>query len=136
MDYLLDLFSGSDGDASVAIAVMVFVAVTVSAFGIMVFVQSRGAFKRRTAGMASDIVGDGGGSQRSSVVAVHKLIESTTKHYLSLDSDNMKILRKRLVNAAIFDPRAVGAFFLLRTVLALALGFGFAVVLPMVIDAI
>ena len=51
------------------------------------------------------------------VDAVNKLIEQTTKHYLSIDGENMKMLRKRLVHAAIFDPRAVGVFFLLRTAL-------------------
>jgi tight adherence protein C len=136
MNFLLDLFEGKDGDPSFAVAAMVFLAVTLAAFGIMVFLQTRGAFKRRTASMAG-IAGDhSGGIQtptRTGVDAVHKLIESTTKHYLSIDSENMKILRRRLVQAAIFDPRAVGAFFLLRAALAVALGAVAAMTLPMLV---
>jgi tight adherence protein C len=134
MDFLFDLFEGGEDGASLAIAAMVFFAATLAAFGVMVFVQSRGAFKRRTATMAGDVFDRDGGvhvPQRSSAAAVQKLIESTTKHYLSIDSENMKILRKRLVQAAIFDPRAVGAFFLLRTVMAVVLGGLAATVLPM-----
>ena len=34
----------------------------------------------------------------------------------------MKVLRRRLIQAGIYDPRAVGYFFLGRTVLAVVLG--------------
>jgi tight adherence protein C len=131
MDFLLDLFEGSTGDPSLVIAVLVFIAATIAALGIMMFVQSRGAFKKRTASMSSESELGRSGVASSGATAVHRLVESTTKHYLSLDSENMKILRKRLINAAIFDPRAVGAFFLLRAVLAVAGGAAAAFVLPM-----
>ncbi|MGZ3410046.1 MAG: type II secretion system F family protein [Xanthobacteraceae bacterium] len=136
MDFLLDLFLNKNGDPTIAVAVMVFLAVTLAAFGAMVFVQSRGAFKRRTAAMAG-LGGDGSGAHvpsRTGAETVQKLIESTTKHYLSIDSDNMKVLRRRLVHAAIFDPRAVGAFFLLRALLAVVLGAVGAFTLPMFVS--
>ncbi len=134
MDALFDFLEGGDSDPSLLIIVMIFLAVTLATFGIMAFLQTRGAFKRRTAGIALEGAGNTGGMQsasQSGITAVQKLIESTTKHYLSIDSDNMKLLRKRLVNAAIFDPRAVGVFFLLRAVGAVALGAAVALVMPM-----
>jgi tight adherence protein C len=135
MDFVLNLLTNENGDPTLAMAVMVFVAVTLAAFGVMAFVQSRGAFKRRTAAMAG-LGGESGSGQMSSRTgadAVQKLIERTTRHYLSIDSDNLKILRRRLVHAAIFDPRAVGAFFLLRALLAGGLGALAAFSLPMLV---
>src|SRR5262249_5023416 len=52
--------------------------------------------------------------------AAQRLLERTTKHYSSMDDKNMKALRQRLVQAGIFDARAVGFFFLTRVVLAVA----------------
>src|SRR4029079_11113602 len=48
---------------------------------------------------------------------------------------NMKILRKRLIHAAIFDPRAVGVFFLVRAAGAVALGTLAGITLPMVSES-
>jgi tight adherence protein C len=42
----------------------------------------------------------------------------------------MRVLRNRLVQAGIFDPRAVGFFFLLRAALAIGGGFLFALLVP------
>ena len=36
----------------------------------------------------------------------------------------MKVLRRRMMQAGIFDPRAVAMFFVARTVLAVGLAFG------------
>jgi tight adherence protein C len=134
MDMLFDYLesSVSDGRATLVFAAAIFLAATLAAFGMMAFLQTRGAFKRRTAGMATDLTVDGGPRVNASAAGsmVNRLIEQTTKHYLSIDGENMKVLRKRLIHAAIFDPRAVGAFFLLRTVLAVAGGFAAAMLLP------
>ena len=131
MDALLDFLEGGQSDPSLLIIVMVFLAVSLAVFGVMAFLQTRGAFKRRTAGIAFD---DAGGMQTApqpGISAVHKLIESTTRHYLSVDSENMKILRKRLIHAAIFDPRAVGVFFLLKAAGAVGVGALAAIAMPM-----
>jgi tight adherence protein C len=135
MDFLLDLFVNEKGDPTLAMAVMVFAAVALATFGVMAFVQSRGAFKRRTASMAGLGSETSGGptAARTGADAVQKLIERTTKHYLSIDSNNLKVLRRRLVHAAIFDPRAVGVFFLLRALLAAAMGASAAFAFPMLI---
>ena len=50
--------------------------------------------------------------QDSSAKAVSKLIEYTTKHYCESNGENMKVLRRRLVQAGIYDPRAVAFFFI------------------------
>jgi tight adherence protein C len=102
------------------------VPVAVVAVMVMAAVRLRGAVKRRAAGIGS-VSFDQGGPGRNSLAnsgmkAAQHLIDRTTKHYQSLDDKNMKLLRHRLVQAGIFDPRAVGFFFLLRTILAVALG--------------
>ena len=133
MDFLLDIFMNEDGDVSIFLAVLVFLAMTSLAFVVMVVVRTRGAVKRRAAGMAVSSGtdrGSPGSLANSSMKAVHKLIENTTKHYSSLDGKNMKMLRRRLVQAGIFDPRAVGFFFLLRAVLAVGIGLAISVLMP------
>jgi tight adherence protein C len=65
--------------------------------------------------------------RHSGIKAAQRLIERTTRHYSSMDEKTMKQLRQRLVQAGIFDARAVGFFFLLRLVLAVGMGgLGFA----------
>jgi tight adherence protein C len=96
----------------------------------------RGTVKRRAAGITSDELTPGGGSaslRNSGMKAAQRLIERTTKHYSSMDNKSMKLLRQRLVQAGIFDGRAVGFFFLTRGVMAVGLGavaFALAPLLP------
>jgi tight adherence protein C len=86
--------------------------------------------KRRAAGISSEELMSAGGShslRHSGIKAAQRLIERTTRHYSSMDEKTMKQLRQRLVQAGIFDARAVGFFFLLRLVLAVGMGgLGFA----------
>ena len=134
MDLLFDFLEGSadDSRAGLFFAGGIFLAATLAAFGLMAFLQTRGAFKRRTAGMATDLTVQGGSKVTGAAGSmVNRLIDQTNRHYRSIDGENMKILRKRLIHAAIFDPRAVGAFFLLRAVLAVGVGFASAMLLPM-----
>lgn len=122
-------------DPDVLITVLVFVAATSAAFGVMAVMQVRGAVKRRAAG----IVGGGAlerGGRRSlrqqSSEAVQRLIEYTTKHYASVDDANMKMLRHRLVQAGVFDPRGVGIFFVIRFGLAIGLALVAFLILPLI----
>jgi tight adherence protein C len=135
MDDIFDFIEShmADGQATLIFAGAIFLAATLAAFGFMAFLQTRGAFKRRAAGMSADMSDDAGPrvSARSAGSMVNRLVEQTTKHYLSIDGENMKILRKRLIHAAIFDPRAVGVFFLLRAALAVGVGFTAAMFLPL-----
>jgi tight adherence protein C len=113
-------------DPDLGVTVLVFMAAAGLAFGAMVMARTRGAVRRRTAGLVGDITDADGQGRRSlrqsSINAAQRLIEYTTRHYSTLDDDNMKLLRRRLVQAGIFDPRAVGFFFLTRAVLAVGLG--------------
>lgn len=129
MDFFTD-------NADLLITALVFVAATAAAFGMMAVVRVRGAVKRRAAGIVGggSLVESGGGRRsfrQTSIDAVQKLIDHTTKHYAALDDGNMKLLRHRLVQAGIVDPRAVGFFFLVRGVLAIGLAATAFMIMPM-----
>ena len=110
--------------ASLMMAVLVFLAAGTLAFAAMAFVRVRGAVKRRTARVMDET--ERAGSARrslrySSRQAAARLIEYTTKHYSDGNAENMKVLRQRLIQAGIFDQRAVAFFFIGRAVLAVTL---------------
>jgi tight adherence protein C len=132
MDALLDLV---DDNTGLVLAAVVFIASAALAFGAMAALRLRGAVRKRTAGIgreAFDVGDQSRGSLRDSgMKAVQRLIDYTTKHYSSLDESNMKVLRGRLVQAGLFDPRGVGFFFLARAVLAIGLAFAFVLAAPL-----
>jgi tight adherence protein C len=138
MDNIGDILSGvfSDG-ASLMLAVMVFLAAAVLTYGTMAAVRVRGAVKRRAAGINDLAEGESSRDPRSlrhsSMKAVQRLLDYTTRHYGSTDQDNMKVLRQRLIRAGIFDPRAVGFFFVARAALSIALAILAFIVVPMVV---
>ncbi|MFL6797288.1 MAG: type II secretion system F family protein [Xanthobacteraceae bacterium] len=119
------------------LTILVFLATAVLTFGIMAAARARGAVKRRAAGIAeySDEMADGRDLRSSSRRAVQRLIDYTTRHYLVSDKDKgeMKVLRRRMIQAGIFDPRAVGFFFVARTILAVALGLAVFFLVPLVV---
>jgi tight adherence protein C len=117
---LLDIFG--DGD-SLMLAVLVFLAAATLAFCFMAGVRIRGSVKRRAAGLAPlDDNGSGPHSLRqSSFKVAHRLIEYATQHYSTTSQGDTKVLRSKLIKAGIFDPRAVGYFFVGRTILAVSL---------------
>jgi tight adherence protein C len=118
---------------SLLTALMIFLAAGTLAFTVMAFVRVRGAVKKRT----ERVMDEGGRAnpKRSlrykSLTAVAQLIEYTSKHYASTNSDTMKVLRKRMIQAGIFDPRAVAVFFIGRTVLAVGIAIALFAALPM-----
>ena len=123
-------------NGTMLMALLVFLAAGTLAFTAMAFVRVRGAVKRRTA----RVMDEGGRAnpkrslRYSSLKAVGQLIEYTTKHYASTNSDTMKVLRQRLIQAGIYDPRAVAFFFLARSVLAVALAAALFLILPMFVS--
>jgi tight adherence protein C len=125
MNMLTSAFGGILADnANLLLAVLVFLAAGTLAFSVMAFARVRRSVKQR----AAHIADEGGGvrnSRRSlrysSLKAVTRLIEYTTKHYSGTDDENMRVLRQRLVQAGIFDPRGVAYFFMARTALAIGL---------------
>jgi len=111
-------------NAGYLVGLLVFVASTSIAFLVMSTARSRSSVRRRAAGISADPF-DLDGSHTlagSGKKMAQRLIERTTKHYASIDGKNLKLLRQRLVQAGIFDPKAVGFFFLARAGLAIVLG--------------
>src|SRR5665647_1835034 len=120
--------------SSVIMALLVFLATGTTAFAAMAFIRVRGAVKRRTSRMVSPgerAVRPSRSLRYSSLKAASQLIEYTTKHYSGTDDGNLKILRRRLVQAGIYDTRGVAYFFMARTALAVGLAFAVFLMVPM-----
>jgi tight adherence protein C len=118
---------------SMLTALLVFLAAGTLAFTVMAVGRVRGAVKRRTARVM-----DEGGARNprrslrySSLKAVTQLIEYTSRHYASTESDTMKVLRQRLIQAGVYDPRGVAFFFIARTALAVGIAAALFVLGPM-----
>ena len=112
----MKLAHGPDGvfGAPTMLSLLVFLAVGTLAFAVMVGMRAREAVRRRAARVGVDDEAPGGrrSLRYSGVKAAQKLIDYTTKHYSSADSKDMKVLRRRLMRAGIYDSRAAAVFFL------------------------
>jgi tight adherence protein C len=120
-------------DNSFAIGVMVFLAAGTLAFSIMLAVRVRTSVKRRTSRILDETVrnADSKRSLRySSRKMAQQLLEYTTKHYSESSGGGTKVLRQRLMQAGLFDPRAVAMFFLVRTALAVGIAVALFFMLP------
>jgi tight adherence protein C len=113
---------------------LTFLAAGTLAFSLMAAVRVRGAVKKRTARIMNDEErrGHGRSLQYSSAKALSKLIEYTTKHYSESNQENMKVLRRRLIQAGIYDPRGVAFFFIGRTALAIGLAAAIFIMVPLI----
>jgi tight adherence protein C len=135
MDAVAAIFGNVFRDSgTLMMAVLVFLAAGTLAFSLMAFVRVRNSVKRRTDRIMDEAERQSHGARslrHSSVQAVARLIEYTTKHYASASDDNMKVLRKRLVQAGIYDSRAVAFFFIARTALAVGIAAAIFLLLPM-----
>jgi tight adherence protein C len=122
--------------SSLLMALLIFLAAGTLAFTVMAFLRVRGAVKRRT----DRLMEEGGRSnprrslRYSSLKAVTQLIEYTSRHYASTEGETMKVLRQRLIQAGIFDPRAVAVFFIGRTTLAIVFAVALMAMLPAVMS--
>jgi tight adherence protein C len=128
----IDLFREN---GSLLTGIMVFLAAGTLAFALMAFARVRGSVKRRAARITEDSgrVGNPRRSLRySSLKAVTQLIEYTTRHYAGTNDEKMKVLRQRLIQAGIYDPRGVAFFFIARTALAVVLAVAVFLILPTV----
>ena len=133
---LYTILSEVFGDSyTMMVALLVFLAVAVLTFGMMVVARSRTAVKRRAAGIAehSGEIDDRRSLRGSSLRAVQRLLDYTTKHYAANEKDkgDMKVLRRRMIQAGLYDARAVGYFFVARTALAVGLAIGAFFLVPM-----
>ncbi len=140
MNSFFNVILGVFGDRSTTLlALMVFGATAALAFGVMATAHARSSVKRRAAGIAEyngeRDVADQKNLRGSSARAVQRLIDYTTKHYSAEQGGGeAKVLRRRLIQAGIFDPRAVAYFFIMRTALALGLAFGASAGLPTIMN--
>ncbi|HEY1312172.1 MAG TPA: hypothetical protein VGF02_14600, partial [Pseudolabrys sp.] len=119
MNIVSNMFA-HDG-STMLMALLVFLAAGTLAFSVMAFVRVRGAVKKRTSRISDDheLESNPKRSLRySSLKAVTQLLEYTTKHYSGADDANMRALRRRLIQAGIYDNRGVAYFFIARTGLA------------------
>jgi tight adherence protein C len=136
MDTMIAVFRNMLQDSNTMLmAFLVFLAAGTLAFSVMAAVRVRGSVKRRTERILTDEERKANYSrslQHSSQKTVAKLIASTTKHYGSANDENMKVLRRRLVQAGIYDPRGVAFFFIARTALAVGLAAAVFLLLPLV----
>jgi tight adherence protein C len=135
MDLIDNLFAAIVGDTSFALGLMVFLAAGTLAFSVMLAIRVRSSVKRRAARILDETARSANSSRslrHSSLKMAQRLIDYTTKHYSSSNQGNMKVLRQRLVQAGIYDARAVALFFILRTALALGIAVMLFFVLPMI----
>jgi tight adherence protein C len=109
-----------NNDPILLLRVLVFLAVATVAFAVMVAVRAREAVRRRAAGV-NDGSGQSQGLQHSGMRAAQRIVDYANKHYASLGTEELKLLRRRLLNAGIFNPQAVAYFFLARALCAMVL---------------
>jgi tight adherence protein C len=136
MDEISNTFGGVFADGSaMMLAVLVFLATAILTFGVMAAVRVRGAVKRRAAGIAvlsgHAAPEEPASLRQSSLKAAQRILDYTTKHYGNSDQGDAKVLRQRMIRAGIFDPRAVGYFFVGRLLLAVVLALAAFVLVPM-----
>src|SRR4051794_20510063 len=101
MDFL------SDADPTM-VAVLVFLAVATLTFCVMILLRAQGSIKRRAAGInVLDVQRDSGprSLRSSSLKAAQRVIEYTAKHYATGNNAEMKVLRRRMMQAGIYDSR-------------------------------
>ena len=134
MDMILTVFGNmfSDGN-TMLMALLIFLAAGTLAFSVMAALRVRSAVKKRTSRILSEQerASQGRSLQDSSAKALTKLIDYTTKHYSETNQEHMKVLRRRLVQAGIYDPRGVAFFFIGRTVLAIGVAAAIFIFLPL-----
>ena len=126
----------ADG-AALLLTALVFLATAVLTFSILLGLRGRAAIKRRAAGIAeySGDMEDARSLGASSLKAVQRLLDYVTKHYgvSEKDKGEMKLLRRRMIQAGIFDARAAAYFFLARAALAATTALAVFLFLPLVL---
>lgn len=137
LDLIIAIFGGSP---QLMLAVLVFLAATTLAFVAMAGMRVRGEVKRRAASIGQDTARikqtatQGSRSLRqSSLNATKRLLDYTTKHYSTGDTKGMKVLRRRLIQAGVYDPRGVAYFFMARTGLAVGLAVAIFFAAPLLL---
>ncbi|MFZ0422447.1 MAG: type II secretion system F family protein [Xanthobacteraceae bacterium] len=121
------------GNSAMMLSVVIFLAAGTLAFAIMLGVRAREAVRRRAATVGVEDGAPGGrrAMRYSGLKAAQKLVDYTTKHYSTVESNDIKQLRRRLIEAGIYDPHGAAYFFLARVTLALGLAAAVYAGLPL-----
>jgi tight adherence protein C len=117
------MFSPFGDDSTIMLSSLIFLAVATLALAAMIGLRARDGIRRRVARVNIE---DGAPNERRSLQysglrAAQRLVEYTTKHYASVDGDNVKVLRRRMLQAGIYNPHAIAYYFLARAACALLL---------------
>lgn len=126
-------FSLFRDSAAMMLSLLIFLATSMLAFALMIGVRAREAVRRRAVRVGLDEVSYAGrrSLSYSGLKVTRRLIDYAVKHYSSVDGKDVKILRRRLVQAGIYDPRAAAYFFIARTATAVVLALTSFFVLQM-----
>jgi tight adherence protein C len=128
MNPSFELFADS---SATMLSILIFLAAGTVCFAVMLGVRARQAVRRRAAGYGLDE--DAAGSRRSLTYSslAQKVVDYAVKHYAAGDGKDLKVLRGRLIQAGIYEPRAAAYFFIARTALAAGLAIALFFILPL-----
>jgi tight adherence protein C len=128
MNPSFELFADS---SATMLSILIFLAAGTVCFALMLGVRARQAVRRRAAGYGLD---EGtAGSRRSLTYSnlAQKVVDYAVKHYAAGDGKDLKVLRGRLIQAGIYEPRAAAYFFIARTALAAGLAIALFFILSL-----
>jgi len=113
-------------NAPMMLSILVFLAAGTLAFAAMIGMRAREAVRRRAARVGVDEGAPMGrrSLRYSGMESAQKLVDYATQHYSSVDSTDLKLLRRRLVQAGVYDPHGVAYFFIARAAAAVGLAAG------------
>lgn len=127
------------GNPATMLSALIFLAAAAFSLGIMSVIRNRAELKRRATAINIEIPGrmndalDKRSLRFASISAARKLIEYTSKHYAAEDGASLKVLRRKLIEAGILDPKGPAYFFIARTALAIVLGVAAMPLVPLLL---
>lgn len=125
------------GNPATTLSALIFLAATAFSLGIMSVIRNRAELKRRASAINIEIPGrpndalDKRSLRFASINAARKLIDYTSKHYAAEDGASLKVLRRKLIEAGILDPKGPAYFFIARTALAILFAVAAMPVVPL-----
>ena len=131
MPGIFNIFS-ADSD-SLVLTMLIFLAAATLAFSLMVAVRVRNSVKRRKTRIVDENVRSSKRALRySSRKAAQRILDYTNKHYSGRHIESARVLRKRLLQAGIFEASAVAKFFVIRAVLAVGVAAAIFFLIPII----
>jgi tight adherence protein C len=119
---------------STLLSVLVFLAASTLAFAVMTGMIAREAVRRRAVRVSIDDDSAPAGRRAlrySGLRVAQKLVDYATKHYSSVESGDLKVLRRRLVQAGIYDAHGPAYYFMARAISAVVFAVAGFFGLPM-----